>query len=663
MSNVFLFKSLSQPSQDISSKAMSTKRAWFNYFQKGIDLGQVRYIIMRSWKRSQRHGINPNNQEAPVVYKGKVIAERINKNKELLHLIRPFMDDLYEIVKGTDSVLAFSDRDGVVLELFGDSEIAVSAASVNFKVGVDMREEVTGTNAIGLAINEKRPIQVFSAEHYCLAWHEANCSSAPIMDPFSNELIGVITLVGYYKSAHPHSLGLITTAANTIMQLIHQQGLEKEKYLLNNYFSAAMDSISDGLVIVNRYGEIVKLNAVAAHLLKVPTTSCYKNVLKEFDYLKPLLRSIQETINGNDIITKKELNIPSKEKFTILFTARRITVNEECLGIILILKKELTSGVREQIAAKYQFSSLIGKSDKFLHTIQLAKKMAKTDKSILISGESGTGKELFAQAIHNASSRKDGPFIAVNCAGIPKELIASELFGYEEGSFTGAVKGGKKGKFEAANGGTIFLDEIGDMPLDLQAHLLRVLEEKEVTPVGSNNPKPLDIRVIAATNKDLFLMAKENKFRLDLFYRLNVLSLTIPPLRERTEDFTQFIEKFLPEKTMSPSLLNEFYKYDWPGNVRELQNVLEHIDVMCEDRVVTAEHLPFYLKEQLIVTKEEMPIHKVFTKKAEKESIIWALRESASVAEAAEKLQVSTSTLYRWIKQHGISVKEELKKE
>lgn len=656
--NLYTYKTRFQSSER-SEREKWLKKTWTNYFKKGIDLGGIRHVVLSSWKRSQQYGVNPNVLKAPIC-DSETLIKKLEENKDILSLIRPFMDDLFEIVKGTDSLIAFSDKEGVVLDLCGDSEIALNAASVNFTVGVKMSEESIGTNSIGTSIATGRAIQVIGAEHYCVAWHTSHCSSATILDPFTNELIGVITLIGYVRSAHPHSLGLVKTASDTITKLIEQQGFKKEKYMINNYFSAAIDSISDGVIIVNRLGEITRINKIATHLLKIPLAQDVKNKLSNIEHLQPLSKYLEETINGNEVILQNELDLPHDEKYKLLFTSRRIIDGDEHIGNIIILRKKMKKE-QKKLTAKYSFSSLVGVDPNFKKAFKLASKAAETDKSVLIIGESGTGKELFAQAIHNGSTRQTEPFLAINCAAIPKDLIASELFGYAEGAFTNAAKGGRKGKFEVANGGTIFLDEIGDMPLELQAHLLRVLEEKEVTPVGSCQSKPVDIRIVAATNKDLFQLVQEEKFRLDLFYRLNVISINIPALRKRKQDIELFVRHFLPMKTFSPGVLKFFYKYEWPGNLREMKNVMEQIEIFCEGDIVTEDDLPDYMKQPFEEKKEITSLYQSVAHDTKKDTMMVTLKNSNSVSEAAKKLGVSASTLYRWASEYDLNIKELMK--
>lgn len=634
--------------------------AWTNHVKWNTPEGEVREVIAESWSRSKEYGINPNLLAAPVICTEKAIESKIRKNIELLNLIRPLLDDLFAVVRGSDSIIAFSDKEGVILELFGDSEIAMNAASANFKVGAKMSERHSGSNAIGTAIAIGGPIQLVGAEHYCVAWHTSHCSSAPIRDSLSSEIIGVITVVGYLNTAHPHSLALVKAAAEAIMKLIEQKELEHEKYMSNHYFNAALESVSDGIVIVNLHGEILRMNKIAAHLLHLPGSNFEKLKINEIEKLKSFSTDLTETINEHEVILKGESSVESGGGTQFFLTSRKISIEKEHIGNILILKRKVSKELMNRTAV-HQFSSLVGEEEGFRKTVDYARKAAKTDKNVLLIGESGTGKELFAQAIHNDSSRQRGPFLAINCASIPQELIASELFGYVDGAFTNAARGGKKGKFEAAHGGTLLLDEIGDMPLDLQANLLRVLEEREITPLGSNRSKSVDVRIIAATNQDLLSLVKEKKFRLDLFYRLNILTLEIPPLRKRKSDLPLLVDYFSRTKKLAPEAVNAFMAYEWPGNLRELKNVLEQMEVFCDGSILTLEYLPAYIAKE--TSPQENPeLYKITAKETKAQMLRAVLRHSEKIEQAAKTLGVSVSTVYRWADEQNISVKESIKK-
>ncbi|MEA1976117.1 MAG: sigma 54-interacting transcriptional regulator, partial [Bacillota bacterium] len=311
--------------------------------------------------------------------------------------------------------------------------------------------------------------------------------------------------------------------------------------------------------------------------------------------------------------------------------------------------RRLKSELNEEHIFKYSFDSLVGSSTAIETVKKLAMKVSKTDSNVLINGESGTGKELFVHAIHNASNRRYKPFVKINCAAIPKELIESELFGYEEGAFTGARKGGKKGKFEVAEKGTLLLDEIGDMPLLMQSKLLRVLQEKEYEKIGSNEVKKTDVRIIASTNKDLKKLVKQKLFREDLYYRLNVMSIELPSLRERKEDIEILTYDLINQignrlniyvEGITEEALNYFKVYDWPGNIRELENVIERaINLLGSKFIIEEKHLPLFLTKNKSnkYIRTEMNLKKMI-EELEKETIRKCLEETGGNKNQSSKI-------------------------
>jgi transcriptional regulator with PAS, ATPase and Fis domain len=334
--------------------------------------------------------------------------------------------------------------------------------------------------------------------------------------------------------------------------------------------------------------------------------------------------------------------------------------------------KKYESEIREIYQARYSFDDLVGTSAKLIQAKDVAKRLSASQSPVLLVGESGTGKEIFAHAIHRASLRRGHPFIRVNCTSIPGELFESELFGYEPGAFTGAMKSGKPGKFELAHKGTILLDEIGELPLGLQAKLLRVLQEKEVEPLGSRRPKMVDFRVIASTNRSLDERVREGFFRKDLFYRLNVISIQLPPLRDIKEDIPalagHFLRKLGPRISqsvteISPDVMQTLVSYDWPGNIRELQNVIERALSLCTGMRITHEHLPEGILVQRTRAEPEptqMPVHgdeplHLAVSNAERDQAIEALRRTGgNRTEAAALLNIHRTTLYYRLKKLGI---------
>lgn len=440
-----------------------------------------------------------------------------------------------------------------------------------------------------------------------------------------------------------------------------------------------LDTICKKVVIVNKDAEIVHISEEYCKFLNISrnetigrqVTDVIENTRlhKVLETGKGEYSHVQK-INGKNMIATR-IPIIKKEKIVGVFgyvNYKDTKEVEDLYNRIFEMEKQINSyksRLKAEVSSKYSLGSIIGESNRILNSKNLAEKSALSDSTVLLLGESGTGKELFAHAIHSLSNRRNKPFITVNCSAIPAELLESELFGYEKGAFTGASKEGKIGKFELANKGTIFLDEIGDMPLFMQSKILRVLQEKEVERIGGSSPIKLDIRIVSATNRDLEKMINEKSFREDLFYRLNVIKIKIPALRERDGDIELLAHHFLDilsakmEKCVgkiSKDALMLLNRYSWPGNVRELQNTIErslNIIDNAEDEL-TVKDLPDKLKNNYIID-DVIPLDKqIFN--AEKMAIQKALlvyRGNKSLV--ARKLGISRVTLYDKIKKYEIN--------
>ena len=363
-----------------------------------------------------------------------------------------------------------------------------------------------------------------------------------------------------------------------------------------------IDNSQDGIIYTNTNNEVLVFNKKALSLLKLNKENLISRNIYE---ICPKLKSDIANINDKEVfIYRRPIYVEE--------TLAGYMINISTMENIQKIDEELRRKKKDSnLQAKYTFNDMIGSSSRNLKNINLAKKIANSNSTVLIQGESGTGKEILAQAIHNYSDRSKYPFVAINFAALSENLLESELFGYEEGAFTGAKKGGKVGLFKKAHKGTIFLDEIGDAPYHFQARLLRVIQEREITPVGATEITPIDVRIIAATNKNLLEEVEKNNFREDLFYRLNVMPLSTLPLRDRKEDIEQLIRYYLMKNKVFISLddfleeetLKFFYEYNWPGNIRELTNIVEYLINIREDKKIKIEDLPLYMQRNTISNK------------------------------------------------------------
>ena len=428
--------------------------------------------------------------------------------------------------------------------------------------------------------------------------------------------------------------------------------LKKENY--------EVATASDGLQALNLLGKS-PFDLVIADL-RMPQMSGLE-LLSKVRELDPQLSFIVLTAFASLDTAIEALKMGANDYLTKPFKVEEVKLAVERA----IERRRLTQENRElkrRIKKDFDFSDFIGNSQKAIELKETARKIALTESTVLIYGESGTGKELIARAIHNCSRRFSGPFVSINCAALPENLLESELFGHIKGSFTGAVKD-KEGLFKVADKGTFFLDEVGETTLSIQVKLLRVLEEREITPVGGTKPIPVDVRLIAATNADLEAMVKTGRFRSDLFYRLNVIPLYIPPLRERKEDIELLTNAFLQRyaqatgkvKSLSPEALQLMLDYSWPGNVRELENVLERAVVLAKGKEIKPNELPEGLRNPpppQLVRKETSALPTMET--VEKAYIYWVLKETKwQKSRASEILGIDPSTLYRKIERYNLS--------
>jgi PAS domain S-box-containing protein len=639
------------------------KTAWENVILHGLPAGcGVRPEILNSWVQCREIGLDPFSRSSLPNPTGNRLARLLRWNSDLIDLSKPVMDLIEISVAGSGFILTLTDKTGRVLIAKGDKEIMEMAEANFYQPGSVRTTDHAGTNAIGLCLVVGRPVQVTGAEHYKVYHHPWTCSSAPILDN-AGAVMGVITLSGCSSARHQHTLALVTAAAETVDSRLRERSLINEKGRLNWTLTSILDSMSDGVVAVDEGLMVTHLNRTAADMLGLRPVEVIGKRLNEAvspdDNLVRALKTKKYFV-GNETSFRVEERI--KHYICRVDPIRNASMRE--LGAIITLaEKQGVIDTAKKIGgnyAKYRFSDIKGKNEAFLRQLELAKIAARTNSRILLLGESGTGKELFAQAIHNFSHRANGPFVAVSCAAIPRDLIESELFGYRAGAFTGARKDGMVGKFQLANKGTLFLDEIDGMPLDLQTKLLRVLQQNEIMRLGDTRSVPVDVRVISATNTDLFKEVEHLNFREDLYYRLNVVEIYIPPLRERAADLELLIDHIMTRRSnemnikeprLSDEVLAILKSYNWPGNVRELENCIERAVMLAQGNVVRMEHLP----ERLWKRADRPDRGNLSLREGFREMVQEALQRSqGNVSIAARDLKIARSTLYRNMVKFGL---------
>lgn len=626
-------------------------------------------IVKKSHERSAKYGIEKNRIFPKKILNFEEANHTLENNQRLLSNATPFIKILYDFLEGSGFFIVLTDKEGCILNVIGDKDVVEMALNLNMVVGAYMSENSIGTNAMGIALKDDIPIQISQSEHFVTAYHRWTCSAAPIHD-IDGSIIGSLNLTGTNDKVHPHTLGLVVASVKSIENQINVENAKEELRETYQYMNTIIDSMSLGIYAIDKDGILKTINKEACSVLGIKEKEI---VNKNVDVILPDWRNIFERLKNGKGYDNREIVLNNgliKGRYNA--SATPILIHKEIIGMVIAFKEmQKVSNLVNKYSGKravYSFSDIVGESKEIKKVISYAKAISASPSTVLIEGESGTGKELLAQAIHNNSDRRNNTFIAINCGAIPKSLIESELFGYEEGSFTGARKGGYLGKFELANGGTLFLDEIGEMPLDMQVNLLRVLQEGYVTRVGGDKVIPVDVRIIAATNKNLKEEALKGSFREDLYYRLSVIPIKIPPLRERREDIPILIRYFFRTKakklnknlnSMNADLYIKMMNYDWPGNIRELENCIENVvnlngeSTMFFDNNVIDNSNNKALNSQIVnmdtgisYTLEEL----------EGLAIINAIEKSEhNMTKAAKLLGITRATLYSKMKKYNIS--------
>jgi sigma-54 dependent transcriptional regulator, acetoin dehydrogenase operon transcriptional activator AcoR len=626
----------------------SIHQIWKRYQELGQYTGSgVRETIINSWKDSKKHGVSPFQNQNHEIIHGNDLEDRLEKNSELLSSAKPQINRLSDFLTETKTMLSIVDHQGTVLYSSGERDVLKKAEKINIYDGGIWTENSAGTNAVGLALKTKQYAQVLYSEHFCEKNHEWFCSAIPILYPYTNELLGVINIAGANHQLCPKTIQYIFSEANQISKAI-QQFFYKHALQNHLFLNTALEGIEDEVLILDRGKNVVGKNQAAkAHsiLRKLHTIEC----------IQGLNHFVEKVLQNGQPIMREEVRV-NQENETFICSIYPVTFQTDTLGAVIFFRKnsKLPALPRQKPpkskTTRYSFDDMIGSSREFATIVKKAQKASSINSTLFLSGETGTGKEVFAQSIHQASERRNHPFVAINCGAVPHGLLESELFGYESGAFTGAKSKGQPGKFEMAQGGTIFLDEIADMPLELQVHLLRILEERVVTRLGGNKTIPIDVRVIAATHKNLTQAVKKGEFREDLMYRLQVIQLRIPALRERSSDVSTLVQHFIRkmssefgrrEVVVQANTMKYLTEYPWPGNIRELKNVIQQALFNMEGNQLTPNDLP-----------PELVKH---TAGDGKQKLIEALvREKGNVTNAAKILDVSRATMYRKMNQYQL---------
>jgi transcriptional regulator of acetoin/glycerol metabolism len=607
--------------------------------------------ITQSWIRClNEHKLDPDTCAEPEIVGHVELQERQARLADIQSVATVEMANLYQQLAGSGYAIMLTDADGVLLNYFGDPSFTHAASKSGLMQGAVWSERVQGTNGMGTCLVEKRPITVHQDEHYLFRNIGLSCASAPIFN-HDGEMVAVLDASGESRLAQQHTLALVSMSVQMIENRVFLHQFRQEFIVRFHNRPEFVGTLSEGAIAVSPSGKVLAATRCALFQLGFSNVAEIRG------------RDITELFNVSfpgliDSSVRKSFHpIPI---FEVRNGARFFAVAYPPEPVQLPTRQALAKPAQPEENAPTPLDVLQFGDPLMSHNVLMAKRVMERDVAIMLHGETGTGKEMFAKAVHCSGSRAQRPFVAINCASIPESLIESELFGYKSGAFTGASKDGQRGKIFQANGGTLFLDEIGDMPISLQARLLRVLEEREVLPLGGDTPVKLDIRLISATHCDLHSMIAQHTFREDLFYRLQGLTITLPPLRERS-DRRQLIAHLLAHESepgsklgIDEALLEVFDQHRWPGNIRQLRHLLRTMIAIRETDQLTLGDLPPEFASTLSAAPSAPepaappggPLNPL--EHAERDALIEELkRHQWNITALARQLKVSRNTVYR----------------
>jgi transcriptional regulator of acetoin/glycerol metabolism len=597
------------PTRVAQAVAIETLRQQFSASGQIAEVG-LPTPVLRSWVRCQRLGLDMGERaRPPSTTRGDLMVAR-ERSAALLAHASGVMEHLHEQIRASGSMVLLADASGLILHGIGDPAFVDRANRVALQPGANWSECERGTNAIGATLVERAAVEVFGAEHYLDCNGVLTCSAAPIVD-WRGELLGALDISGDHRSHQPHTLGLARMGVRLVERRLFESEHARHALLSFHPRPEGVGGLQEGLLAIDPDGEIVAADRQARALLGIEDRR-----ITRLGAYSSLFRS------GFGSLIGRAARDPAALVELELRAGARIHARVRVSPAWQVGAQPAQAGAARVAAApdpsrsarrRVTLETLSTGDPALQFALDRCARIVGRNIPILIQGESGSGKELLARACHNSGPRAEGPFVAVNCAAIPENLIESELFGYVGGAFTGARKEGAIGRIQQAHGGTLFLDEIGDMPLAMQARLLRVLQERCVQPVGASSAVPVDTALLCATHRMLGEQVRAGRFREDLYYRVNGLAVQLPPLRERT-DLPRIVRRLLdgsshhpaPARiTVAPQTMAFLEAYAWPGNIRQLQNVLEVALALLDEDETSI--LPVHLPEELLQVAGDAP--------------------------------------------------------
>lgn len=639
---------------------------WERFVEEGVLEAWMDPVVALSWQRCAPR-LNPRGEPQWAYLSPSTLPLTSVQHSFLRLVARPVMEDIYQFIEGLGHLLVLTDGSACVFEMLGDAGIEEELRGLGFRPGAFLDEGRIGTNAFALAMAESFPVQIAGPEHFLRAFHGLHSAAAPLHDPQGNP-IGAIGMLRRLDGPPPASLGIVFAAAKAIENQLQAEHFIREANAQSTEFNATLDAVSEGILAWTALGIVTHLNGRGGDLLGIkPPMVVGRPLVDRITLPESISRAAGRGEELNDVeasfkvdgekhdvsVSLRVIRTPKGEPFAFITTLRPMAQVHQLVNQVLGSQARLT------------LDDIVGEGPAAQQMRRQALSAVPSKECILLVGEQGTGKNSLARAIHNSGARAAGPFLAINCHAIPRELVLDEFLGFEPGAFSSASSTGQPSKFELADGGTLFIEEVGALPLEMQGILARILRSGEVVRLGGKRAMPVDLRVIAATEQNLEERTRTGSFRADLFYLLNATTIHLPPLRERPEDISLLVDRCLERLRLSfgqalavaAEARDMLCRHPWPGNIAELESVMELASFNSDGQEIRPDHLAESLAGDAARLPERPGSGTVQTlHELERQAIAEAVRVTkGNHSKAARMLAISRNTLYRKLKEYGLT--------
>jgi transcriptional activator for dhaKLM operon len=647
--------------------------AWDLFVGTGQLAAELDPLVALSWQRCAPR-LNPRNPPLWAYASSSMVPLTSVQHTFLRLVARPVLEDIYQLIEGTGTVLMLTDSSGCVCEMLGDPAVEAWARGLGFRLGAFMDESRIGSNAFSIALVEATPVQVVGPEHFLEAFQDVYSAAASMHD-LSGNPIGVIGLLMKQAGRGTPALGTVFAAAKAVENQLQAEQAIREANAQATEFNATLDAVSEGILAWTLQGVVTHLNGQGGRLLGLqPTLIVGRPLIDHITLPESLSRAAARGEELNDVEAGFKVN-GEKRAFSVSLRVIRQRSGEAAAFIVTLRPMAQVHQLVNRLLgsqARLTLADIVGQGQAAQEMRRQSLATVNAKGSVLLTGEQGAGQNALARAIHNSGRRAAGPFLFLNCRALPRELVVEEFLGFEPGAFNSAASTGQPSKFELAEGGTLFLEDVDALPLEMQSILVRVLDLGEVVRLGGKRAIPVDVRVIASSETDLEDRLRDGSFRADLYRLLSHFSIPLPPLRERPEDVPLLIERSLERLRLqlgralaiTAGAMDLLCRHSWPGNLAELGSVMELAAFNAEGSEIAPEHLPESVRERGPRLLERSPAGPVRTiKEMEKVAISNALLAArGNHSKAAQSLSISRNTLYRKMREMGITNPEKPEK-